>query len=89
MLLVHIDGAAPKADVEAIGLVKLLLEDLVGLEVGQILLEIGERHVVDGPGGQVHLGIALLADGLSFDLGGQQPWGGVAADGAELLLVTE
>ena len=89
VLLVHIDGAAPKADVEAIGLLKLLLESLVLLKGGQILLEIGERHVVDGPGGQVHLGVALLADGLPFDLGGQQPGGGVAADGAELLLVTE
>ena len=51
VLLVHIDGAAPKADVEAIGLVKLLLEDLVLLKGGQILLEIGEGHAVDGPGG--------------------------------------
>lgn len=87
--LIQKHRAAPKADVEAVSGGKLGLQGLIVLKIDEILLEVRQGHLVHGPGGQIDLAVALLADGLAVDLCGQQPGRRIAADRAELLIVAE
>ena len=87
--LIQKHGAAPKADVEAVSGGKLGLQGLIVLKIDEILLEVRQGHLVHGPGGQIDLAVALLADGLAVDLRGQQPGRRIAANRAELLIVAE
>ena len=87
--LIQKHGAAPKADVEAVSGGKLGLQGLIVLKIDEILLEVRQGHLVHGPGGQIDLAVALLADGLAVDLCGQQPGRRIAANRAELLIVAE
>ena len=87
MGLIQKHRAAPKADVEAVSGGKLGLQGLIVLKIDEILLEVRQGHLVHGPGGQIDLAVALLADGLAVDLCGQQPGRRIAADRQSFLLL--
>ena len=89
VLLVHQQIAAEEAEAHALCLLELTAQRLVVVIIGDILLELLQRHAVQRAAGQVHLVGTRLAQGHIRHLGGQQARRRAAADGAELLVIAE
>ena len=81
--------AAQKAEAHAVRFLERIPQRLVFVIVSDVFLELIQRHALQHAVRQIHLTGALLAQGHILHLGGQQPRGRAAADGAELFIVTE